>query len=710
MAAQAQSPEQAELTQLREKVALLEKQVAERNRLERSLADGRQLFDAFMSRMPVPAWMKDDSGRYRYANRAFLNLIGEFQASVLGASDYDLWPAEVADAVRERDQNTLGSAAPQHCLETYPFPQGDRRFHIIRFPFETRSRARYCGGIGVEITERERLDEALRQARAAEETARAQAVSMLVSLRSTEARGRRLFESPVAGVMLCDGDLILDANETLLSWLGISRAELNDAPWEWRKITPSRYRGFDDRALEQLRATGSFPPYEKEFHTRSGLTIPVIVGGGAAGEPGGEYFCFVLNIGERKQMEERLLRSQKLESLGLISSGVAHDFNNLLATILGNSSLATDAISREHPAFRPLCEVQIASRRASELTQQMLAYAGRAAFAIRPVDLSTAVREIGSLLETTISKKVTLKLDLTPELPYIDGDEGQIQQIIMNLVINASEAIGENPGEIRVSTRALHRFENDGFENSQGAAKPGRYVAFEVSDSGCGMSEETKLRIFDPFFTTKKNGRGIGLATVLGIVRNHHGALLVDSHLGHGTTFRVVFPAGESQPAARPRTVAAAREQLWGNETILVADDDEGIRRMNRAALERFGYKVLLAADGDEAVRLYRQHKGEIAVVLLDWAMPVMNGDEALARIIEIDPTARVLMSSGYAETGTLKRDGKPLIAGFVQKPYTTTQIVERLRGVISEKPEKKGAGVSPMGSANGLSSRSADS
>ncbi len=691
MAAQAQSPEQAELTRLQEKVAAL----------ERSLAETNGLFDAFMAQLPGLAWLKDESGRYRYANQPFLDLIGEFQTRVLGASDYDFWPAPVAEAIRARDRAALDSGAPQRSEESLPFNDGERRFEVLRFRFAGSANVRYCAGIAIEITGRRQLEDSLRQARDSEEAARAQAVSMLVAMRNTEARNRRLFESSIAGVMLCDGDLMLDANDTLLGWLGLTREQINDSPQDWRKITPPRCSAADERALAELRTAGSFAPYEKEFYTRGGAAVPVIVGGVAIGEPSGEYFCFVVNISERKQMEERLLRSQKLESLGLISSGVAHDFNNLLATILGNSSLATDAISREHPAFRPLCEVQIASRRASELTQQMLAYAGRAAFAIRPVDLSTAVREIGSLLETTISKKVAFKLDLTPGLPYIDGDEGQIQQIIMNLVINASEAIGENPGEIRVSTRTLDRF-----ENAQGAVTPGRYVAFEVSDSGCGMSEETKARIFDPFFTTKKNGRGIGLATVLGIVRNHQGALLVDSQLGQGTTFRVVFPAGESQPAARPRVATMSRQELWGTETVLVADDDEGIRRMNRAALERFGYKVLLASDGEEAVRLYEQHKNQIAAVLLDWAMPVMNGDEALMRILEIDPHARVLMSSGYAETGVFKRDGRPLIAGFVQKPYTTTQIVERLKGVISARPEQKAAGASSAG----LDSRSIDS
>jgi PAS domain S-box-containing protein len=716
MTAQGPSPEQAEVTQLREKVSQLERRIAELSRLEESLSESRELFDSFMGRIPALAWMKDEAGHYRYANRGFLDLMGELQSSVLGCLDQDFWPTEVADSVRTLDQTAISSPGIQHSTEKFPFPGGERHFRVLRFPFTARNQTKYCGAIAIEVTERIRLEEDLQQLRTAEQSAHAQALSLLTALKQSETRSRHLFESPIAGMMLCDGEAIVDVNQTLLNWLGFSRAEVTDAAHQFRTLTPPRYLAADNNALAQLRLSGYFSPYEKELITRSGRRLPVLVAGAAlrnardeagkkAGEdrPAAEYLCFVLNISERKQMEERLLRSQKLDSLGLISGGVAHDFNNLLATILGNSSLASDAISREHPAFRPLCEVQIASRRASELTQQMLAYAGRASISIRPVDVSTTVREIGSLLETTISKKAQLHLDLARELPFVDGDEGQLQQIVMNLVINASEAIGENPGEIRVSTRQLEKF--DGILPLRRAA---HYVALEVRDTGCGMSEETRARIFDPFFTTKTNGRGIGLATVLNIVRNHHGALLVDSQLGQGTTFRVVLPGGESQPAPRPRVENAAREALWGNETILVADDDEGIRRMNRAALERFGYKVLLAADGDEAVKMFRDHHAEIAVVLLDWAMPVMNGDEALLRMLEIDSGARVLMSSGYAETGTLKRGGQSLIAGFVQKPYTTSHIIERLRRIIdgtaSQKPAAAGV------SSAGIDSRSSDS
>jgi len=289
------------------------------------------------------------------------------------------------------------------------------------------------------------------------------------------------------------------------------------------------------------------------------------------------------------------------------------------------------------------------------------------------VDLSVAVREIGGLLQTTISKKIDLRFNLPNRLPFIDADEGQIQQVIMNLVINASDAIGERPGDIVVSTDEI------------GNGEPGCQVCLEVRDTGCGMTPATQAQIFEPFFTTKANGRGIGLAAVREIVHNLRGELQVESQPGLGTIFRVMFPATDTRPA--PHKAPEVRQDLWGNETILVADDDDGIRRMTHTALERLGYQVLLASNGEEAIQIFLERHREIAVVILDWAMPIMNGNEALKRILAIDPAATVLMSSGYAETETLERVGARLPAGFLQKPYTTSYLAERLREIIARRP-----------------------
>ncbi|MEP6716470.1 MAG: ATP-binding protein [Terriglobia bacterium] len=613
-----------ELAFLRGRVAELEKLAAELPKVSAALEENRRLFDSFLSHAASVAWLKDELGRYVFANRRFQEVVPQAAGSCIGRTDRELWPAAVAERIRNNDVELKDT------VETVPTEFGERRFRVRRFPFRTASGRLYSGGIGPDIT-------------------------------GEKATLARLYHSAVNGVMECSGERIVGANETLPGWLGYTREEMLSGGLNWRAMTPERFRERDDEALAELRATGAFKPYEKEFLARDGKLVPVVVGGSELGARHGSFLFFILKLGEQEQMEGRLLRSQKLESLGVIAGGVAHDFNNLLATIMGNANLAQDALPREHPVFRYVNDVVVASRRASDLTQQVLAYSGRAHVSIKAVDLSRAVREIGSLLGTTISKKIELRFELSPELPTIDADEGQLQQIIMNLVINASDAIGEQPGEILVRTWSDHG------------------VCFEVRDTGCGMDEETKARIFDPFFTTKSNGRGLGLAAVLGIVRKHEGTLVVGSESGVGTTFRVTFPAGKIQAPRSPQT---ALRDYRGTETILVADDDEAIQRMTKIALERLGYKVLVAVNGQDAVDVFREHSNEIAVILIDWAMPVMNGEEAIACIFDMDPNAKTILSSGYAEADSLQRAGLAT-KGFLQKPYTTTRLALTLRDVI---------------------------
>jgi len=614
---------------------------AERGRTSQALEESRELFDSFVSRLPALAWMKDERGYYVYANRKFHDLADALGATCPGNTDHDLWPGDLADRLRAADEIALHAPGSGFFTEALPVPGGDCRYQIRLFPFVAKSGKRYVGGIALK-----------------------EEIPLMPP---------PLSQCSLVGAMECCGESIVGANETLLAWLGLSQNELAAGGLNWRELTPIRYRSRDDEALADLDTRGAYAPYEKEFLDRQGKPVPVQICGVASGGDPERFTCFVLNLSERKQLEARLLRAHKLESVGLIAGGVAHDFNNLLATIMGNTTLALDAISNSHPAYRPLTEVVTASRLAADLTQQVLAYSGRANFAILPVDLSVAVREIGSLLQTTISKKIDLRFNLANRLPFIDADEGQIQQVIMNLVINASDAIGEQPGNIVVSTRAI--------ENGAGGCQ----VCLEVRDTGCGMSQSTQAHIFDPFFTTKSNGRGIGLAAVREIVRNHGGELHVESEPGLGTIFRVQLPASQTRPA--PRKQPEVRNDLWGTETILVADDDDSIRRMTNTALERLGYHVLLASNGEDAIRIFRERHREIAVVILDWAMPIMNGNEALRRILAIDPAATVLMSSGYAETETVERVGTRLLAGFLQKPYTTSYLAQRLREIIARRP-----------------------
>ena len=358
----------------------------------------------------------------------------------------------------------------------------------------------------------------------------------------------------------------------------------------------------------------------------------------------------------------------------MLAGGVAHDFNNLLTGILGNASLAEEVLPAGHPAHSAIREVIEASERAAHLTRQMLAYAGKGRFVVERLDLSAAVREIANLVRSSIPRNVMLRLELTPELPPIEADAGQIQQLVMNLVINGAEAIGEgSAGTVLVAT---------GVRQAGPGVADGNYVFLEVRDTGCGMDETTRARIFEPFFTTKFTGRGLGLSAVQGIVRGHNGELRVESAPGSGTTFQVFFPATAGQYAGI--ALQNVEDGLRGEGLVLVVDDEDVVRRTARPMLERYGYAVLTAENGRDALELFSRRADEIRLVLLDLTMPEMGGEEAFRALRLIRPGALVLLSSGYNEAEAVRRFTNEAVAGFIQKPYTAARLAEKVRQILA--------------------------
>ncbi len=387
------------------------------------------------------------------------------------------------------------------------------------------------------------------------------------------------------------------------------------------------------------------------------------------------------DITDQRRSELQLQQVQKLESLGVIAGGVAHDFNNLLVGIMGNASLALESMAPSSPNYQLLNAVVAASERAAHLTQQLLAYAGKGRFLSEKVNLSSLTREISSLIQTSIARTVTLRMELEDSLAPIEADPGQIQQVIMNLVINAAEAAGDQPGSVLVTTSELMADEEYLKHNLGVPLPPGRYVVLEVHDTGCGMDEALRARIFDPFFTTKFTGRGLGLSAVMGIVRSHKGAIRVYSEPGKGSTFKVLLPAAEGTAdtaAALPKDT-----ELRGSGLILVIDDEEMVRSAARTVLERHGYSVITAEDGLRGVEVYRERADVIRAVLLDMTMPVMPGTEAFRQIRNIRPDARVVLSSGYNEMEATRRFTAKGIAAFIQKPYTASALARVMKQAV---------------------------
>jgi CheY-like chemotaxis protein len=388
----------------------------------------------------------------------------------------------------------------------------------------------------------------------------------------------------------------------------------------------------------------------------------------------------VSDITARRRIEDQMRHAQKLESIGLLAGGVAHDFNNLLTGILGNASLALDAKpSGEIAGY--LQDVIKASERAADLARQLLAYAGKGQFHVHLVDLPAVIRDILPLIQAGIPRKVDVVLEFDSPLPHVEADVSQLRQLIMNLVINGAEAIGDSPGRVCVSATSRY-LPADTIRQRFFAAdevEDGEFVLLRVEDSGCGMDPSTQSRVFDPFFTTKFFGRGLGLAAALGIVRQHRGGIRLESIPGAGTTFEVVLPASERKSTKQPLL----------SQTVLVVDDEEIVRSIAKAALEKFGYGIVLAEDGREGVEIFTREPDRFSAVLLDLSMPVMGGEEALQRMLEANPDAKVILISGYDESDVMRRVGRTRAVGFLQKPFTASRLAQAVREAANHRAQR---------------------
>ncbi|MCI0682040.1 MAG: PAS domain S-box protein [Gemmataceae bacterium] len=387
---------------------------------------------------------------------------------------------------------------------------------------------------------------------------------------------------------------------------------------------------------------------------------------------------------ERRKLEVQIQHAQKLESLGVLAGGIAHDFNNLLTSMLGYASLALMQLPAESPACPMLHAIENAAQRAADLTQQMLAYSGRGHFVIQLLRLDTLVQEMTKLLQTVVSKKAAVALELAPAT--VEGDATQIRQIVMNLITNASEALEGNVGAIRIATgvrQADTAYLRSPFCPDELPAGPYAYV--EVEDNGCGMSDATLPRIFDPFFTTKFTGRGLGLAAVLGIVRGHRGVIKVNSTPGRGTLFEVLLPCAA---APAPGSAASAREALLprGQGTVLVVEDEPSVRDLARRVLESGGFQVRVADDGRHGLEMFERHRAEIEAVLLDLTMPHMDGLEVLRQLRSLDGDVPVLVMSGYSEQELATRFAGSGASGFIQKPFHPRGLLARLGQLLRSK------------------------
>jgi len=519
--------------------------------LEKSRLAQRALLD----NQPHLAWLKDADGRFLAVNKAFADACGKVSPeSLVGKTDYDAWPRELAEAYRTDDAAVMASGRQKAVEEPIAGVEGTRWFET--------------------------------------------------------------YKSPVFG-----------PNGAIVGTTGVARDVTQ------RKLAEQRLLQAEEN---------------------------------------------------RRKLELSVMQAQKLESLGVLAGGIAHDFNNLLTSILGSADLAAAELSPYSPARRYIEDIERASRRAADLCRQMLAYSGKGRFVIQALNVNDLVKEMAHLLSVSISKKVVIRYDFADHLPSVRADATQLRQVVMNLITNASEAIGDRSGLIALASGVMN-CDAAYLEATVGDVsprEPGQYVFLEVRDTGLGMDGDTVSRIFDPFFSTKFAGRGLGLAAVLGIVRGHKGALRVDSVRGKGTTFRVLLPA-HNVPSESLEEVSAAHRGWRGHGLVLLTDDEESVRVLTKRMLEYSGFEVVCAADGREAIALFTERCRQVRLVVLDWTMPHIDGEACLRELRRLDPTVKVIMISGYNEQEIVDHFVGKGLAGFVQKPYKMADLLPKVRQVL---------------------------
>ncbi|NWJ40720.1 MAG: CHASE domain-containing protein [Geothrix sp.] len=503
------------------------------------------------------------------------------------------------------------------------------------------------------------------------------------ALRESEARFRHLIEVMGEGLWVLDGQgLTTFVNRRMAEMLGYAPADM---------VGRSLFEFMTEVDVAQAkrnltdRRDGHGIQHDFRFRRQDGGELWTIVTGTPVMDEDGQLLSVlgvITDITERRRQEQAQLQSQKLESLGILAGGIAHDFNNLLTAILGNISLAQLCMPKVAPAWPYLENMERAVQRATNLTRQMLAYSGKGRFVVGPLDLNQAVQELSHLLSVSTSKKVAIRFQLQENLPTVIGEASQIQQVVMNLVTNAAEAIGEAEGIVSIRT-GLQTYGGPDLERDFPGQpmEPGPFLTLEVSDTGQGMTPEVQARIFEPFFTTKFTGRGLGLSAMQGIVRGHRGGIRVYSEVGKGTTFKVIFPAGDG--LVRETGNDAEGEAWTGSGTILVVDDEEAVRLVARDMVRSMGFEVVTAEDGVQALARFREASGRICAVLMDLTMPHMDGLETFRELRRLDPGCRVVLTSGYNEQEAIQDFLGKGLAAFVQKPFLRDDLLKALRRAL---------------------------
>ncbi len=644
---------QAVASQLGQAIALGRafSQLAESERRYRDLFDGA----------PVGLYRTDAAGRLVDANLRLVTMLGyPDRESLLGISVRDMYadPAdfERLNAIAARDGAVIGFNAGIRRRDGSTF-WADTNGHPTQ---DESGRPQYFEGAIEDITERQRAE---------------------VALRASEMRYRSLVEGSIQAVVIHRQGTIVFANPAAAQLVGYQTPDELLGASTWSFVAPEGRERLD--AYREARARGESVPTRYEFAglRRGGEAMWVDCSDAEITWDGAPaILATMVDITQRKQLEEQYRQAQKMEAVGRLAGGVAHDFNNLLTAITGYTDLVREDLSPGDPHRADLDEVRHAADRAAGLTRQLLAFSRRQVVQPRVLDLNDVVAGMEKMLRRIIGEDVQLQTALAPSLAGVSADPGQIEQVIVNIAVNARDAMPSG-GRLTIETGTVELDEN--YTAAHAEVRAGQYVMLAVSDTGTGMSAGTQARIFEPFFTTKEPGKGtgLGLATVYGIVKQGEGHVNVYSELGQGTTFKVYFPVvasrGEKIPGQHEAAVSG------GTETVLLVEDEESVRKLALAVLQRQGYTVLDARDGAHAVEVCRGHPGRIHILLTDVVMPGVGGPEAAGQLKALRPDMKVLYMSGYTDRAIAQQRVLGPDVAFLQKPFTPATLARKVREVL---------------------------
>ena len=648
----------------------LQKETEERKEAEKALKASEEKFRNLVENVNEGIYALDENGILTYVNPAIIEILGCPKSEIIGRPFSDFIFEEDLERQKSRFKKLLDSPIGSDEYRVLNRTGEIRWVHSSTRPVFKNGMFSGLEGVLFDITDRKQAETAMIEA---------------------QQRYQSLFNSKINLVFVMDdrGNYIT-ANDLALDLFGYTREDLANLSY-LQLLHPDQSLEPVAKALKEILETGAqLELLEVKLKNRAGKTIYVQSGGTLI--PGKSEILGVarditdqkMAEEEKKKLENQLIHAQKMEAIGILAGGIAHDFNNSLQGILGYAQMLLLDMPEDTDEYGKLRQIEAATLRASELTKQLLTFSRRIESKPLPIDLKEEVRQVESLLRRTIPRMIDIELHLESDRNIINADASQIEQVIMNLGINARDAM---PGGGKLIIETQNMVLDEEYCRTHLGAVPGHYVMLSISDNGTGMDKETLAHIFEPFYTTKDPGKGtgLGLAIVYGIVKDHRGYIACYSELGKGTIFRIYFPVVIERDRLGGSKLQENAEIRGGTETILLVDDDNSISELAEEILQRFGYTVIAASDGEEALEIYREKQEFISLVILDLIMPGMGGHKCLEEILRLDPSQKVIIASGYSFAAQTNEALKSGASGYLKKPYEIGPMLKMVRQVLDQ-------------------------